>query len=323
MHYITSKSQLHSELSIRASKRAQIRASVSSFIQSQYGIDDVFARIDAFFEPVRKDRPLAVLARQVASVCAEDISFTIGAESLGLQPITIPFGRDAYTSKNHDKLHRVKMPWISWNEKSEMAIEYEKATRVPGSDIEGMPLDRIPIAFSGDLVSYHSDLREQVTGERPPLDVSLLYTDMLRVARKKPPFVYREKGGGETKASVGAEGILDRDRPPASWYYVLYLSWFIDGTYVLFETYDNPLSEVVHAKSLFEDTVGKIITGTGFSPLVVKVPHLSMDMLYCNKHILSDGKAAMAKLSASALALDTNDTVAFFRKIADQVIAYR
>lgn len=323
MYYITSRDQLIAELSSRASKRAEIRASVSSFIQNQYGIEDLFGILDRFFSGIGSGEPHAILARQVASISTEDLSFTVGAKALGLSPLTIPFGRDSYTSRNHDKLHRVKIPWTSWSKKGNLIIEYERATRMTNAEIEGSPLDRIEVPFCGNLVSYHANLRELVTGERPNFDVSSLYVDFLRASSKKPEFVFREHNGREMRTRPDHGLILDRDRPPASWYYVLYLSWFIDGSLILFETYDNPLSEVIHAKSLFEDTVRKIVDGTGIAPLIVKIPHLSMDMLYCNRHILRDGKTALLKLSKTAQSLDTTDTVSFFRHLADQVIGYR
>ena len=324
MHYVTSAAALTDVLKSRASQREEIRTSVESFVREKYGIDDLYRILDGFFGSPSEQGPLAVLARQVASVSTEDISFVVGASALGLRHETIPFGRDAFTARNHDKLRRVRIPWISWSKKGNMVLAHQSITPATNEELEGMPLDRIRTEDGTDMVAYHSRLREIATGRPVRLDVSPLHVELLRAARRKPSFVFRETEQRERRHVMSTESaIFDRDRPPAAWYYVLYLSWFVDGTRVLFETYDNPLSEVAHAKRLFEDAADCIRSGTGFGPIVVKIPHLSNDMLYCNRHILNDGPGAIEALSRAASSFDTSDTVAFFRKIADEVIAYR
>jgi dihydroorotate dehydrogenase len=91
---------------------------------------------------------------------------------------------------------------------------------------------------------------------------------------------------------------------------------------VLFETYDNPLADVPQAKKMFEQAVDEVKRGTGHVPLVVKIPPLSMDMLYCNRHFL-DNRDALSAVRESTEGTDMGDTVRDFRTIADAVIQYR
>jgi hypothetical protein len=61
---------------------------------------------------------------------------------------------------------------------------------------------------------------------------------------------------------------------------------------------------------------------TGFFPLIVKIPALSMDMLQCNRHLLWRNDA-LDILGEQAKRIDTRDTVSFFEKVAESVIQFR
>lgn len=319
--YITSYDALQRALSDRACRREEIRDRVNSFVQSTYGIETMTGILPKFFSFLEKEEPVGFLARQIASVCIEDIAFQVGVHSLGLQPVTAPFGRDSFTSKNHDKLHRIKIPWISWSKKGNMVLAHERACTRNSEELEGVPLDKIVCHDGSILPDFHTNLRKKACLIESTSDVSLLHSYMLAQARNRPRFVYRETANREEKVALVEGAIVEaRDRPPASWYYPYYLSWFVDGSMVLFETYDNPLAEVPHAKMLFEKAMSHVAIGTGFMPLVVKIPPLSKEMLYCNRHML-EGNRVQA-IAEQAIRVDKADTVVFFQSIAESVTRF-
>lgn len=208
--------------------------------------------------------------------------------------------------------------------KSNLVLAHERICGEDNDYLDGIALDRI-ICHSGEsLPEFHQNLRVRANVTATTSDVSELHTFILTNASRRPQFIFRETSSGqEKKLYLKPEDlILKRDRPPSSWYYPYYLSWFIDGTMVLFETYDNPIGDVSHAKVMFEKAMGIVSAGTGFTPLVVKIPPLSKEMLYCNRHLLekSDGMQIIAREAEHE---DTQDTVALFQSIAKSIIRFR
>ena len=173
------------------------------------------------------------------------------------------------------------------------------------------------------LPSFHETLRYLAfTGNNWQYDVSALKTEELKCAEKKPDkvFVRNERG---LDCLTPTSSVIDDEaniRSPASWYYPLYFSWFLDGSMVLLETYENPESAVSEAKDVFVRTMELLKQETGWMPLVLEIPPLSKEMLYLNRHFL-DNSLAVDKITAS-VGNAGNDTVAFCRQIADRVIAY-
>lgn len=322
--YITSKDALQRALSERISRREEARNRVNEFVRTGYGIPAMTEILPRFFSFLHQEEPVAFLARQVASMCVEDVAFEVGARSLGLQPVVVPFGQDTFTKDNHDKLHRVKIPWTSWSKKGHLVLAHERICQGSNDDIEGLPLDRIICGNGESLPRFHQGLRARANITAATTDVSPLHTFLLTNAPSRPQFIFRETAGGRVEKRSLAESdlILTRDRPPASWYYPYYLSWFIDGTMVLFETYDNPIGEVCYAKAMFEKAMHIVTAETGFVPLVVKIPPLSKDMLYCNRHFLEKSDSVQS-IAHKAAGVEVKDTVAFFRSIADAAIAFR
>ncbi len=321
--YLTSYDELQRALEQRRKRSEEIRESANAFAQHRYGIENMLGIVEQSFGFMHKDRSYAFLARQIASVCAEDIAFETGARLMGVEPATVSFVRDAFTRSNHDKLHRVRMPWISWSKKGNLVLAHERICARTNDELEATPLDRIICANGVTLPAYHEDLRTRVGMRGLLSDVSAVQQELLSAARYRPGYLFREVCGKEHKhVLVPGEEIQERDRPPASWYYPLYLSWFLDGSLVLFETYDNPMGDVVHAKSLFERTMQDVTNGTGFAPLIVKIPPLSKEMLYCNRHFL-DEKGGINAVAREAAGVPKNDTVALFQAIAESIIRFR
>ncbi|MES2225915.1 MAG: hypothetical protein V4480_03870 [Patescibacteria group bacterium] len=203
-----------------------------------------------------------------------------------------------------------------------MLTQYVRASSDSNAVLEGVPLDGIICEDGVTLPDYHHELRQKAGMCGPVGDVSRFHTYMLEQARNLPEFVYRINGRSEVRHVLGLDrAILERDRPPSFWYYPYYLSWFMDGTLVMFETYDNPLGGVAQAKDMFERVVRELYEGIGFLPLVVKIPPLSKDMLWCNRHFLEHGDDGT--LAQAAARLPYGDTVQCFQSIAETVISFR
>ncbi len=321
--YLTSYDALQRALQERIRHQAEARERIDDLVRSVYGIDEAMTGVvSKCFGSSQEGVPDAILARQIASMCVEDVAFGVGARRIGLRPVVAPFTRDAFSCRNHDKLCRVKVPWISWSKKGNLVLAHERVSEASNEDLEGRPLDTIVCASGTTLPDFHQALRVRANVATETADVAALHSFMLERACRRPAFVFREVNGREERCELRRdEVVLPRDRPPASWYYLYYLSWFVDGSRVLFETYDNPVGEVSHARELFEGVMRSIAANTGFLPLVVKIPPLSKDMLYCNRHLLR--QSASAELAERVPRSNTTDTVAFFRAIADAVIGFR
>lgn len=319
--YITSYDSLQRALEERARTTTAAREGVKRFLSAEYGFEEPVTIIPPY---VSREHPVAVLPRQIASACAEDIAFTIGAKRLGLTPLTATFVRDAFDSRNHDKYHRVRIPWVEYSRNGVRSVSHEQVSRERIPDLASVPLEQIRCLGGKNLPAHHRDLRAATRLSGPLTDVSGIHTAMLNGAGRKPRYVYRSTGHGRAEERVElreGRGLTGHDRPPASWYYPYYLSWFVDGSAVLFETYDNPIAEVSEARTLFESCFRKVTEGTGFAPLIVKIPPLSNDMLWCNRHLLWDNDG-IPSLEQEAEKLCIRDTVAFFRAIADSAIGY-
>jgi hypothetical protein len=109
---------------------------------------------------------------------------------------------------------------------------------------------------------------------------------------------------------------LDEIRPPSHWYYPIYLSLFLTGEIILFETYENPNGGVPEAKILFEKAMIEVETGTGFLPLVVEIPPLTPSLLQCNRGVLE--KPELLK-GIDLSTINHGSTVSLVNQIADLV----
>lgn len=321
--YATSAAALADIVAERRSRQAEVRARVDEFLERTYGVRDCSALFEQHFRFADQKQPVGVLARQIASVCSEDVAFDIVAHSLRLSPVTATFADDTFSLHNHDKKSRAKAPFIEWSKSGNMVMKYEQISQSPLPELEGKRLGDIACEGGVSLVEHHRALRARIGLDHPTPDVSSLHVRMLEQARHRPSFVYR-KGERDTRCAISTEGILQQaDRPPAEWYYPYYLCWFLDGSAVLFETYDNPEGGVPEAKRLFEKFVERIVSGTGFAPIIAKVPPLTKDMLYCNRHLLAAGRSGLTALREKTSSITDDDITARMRAVADEVIAFR
>lgn len=322
--YITSESELREALAERREKRPLVRARAAEFLRETYGFPETMTILPP---PLRdaEGPPVAVLARQIASVCGEDVAFEVAAEALGLRPMALTFFRDSFTKDNHDKLHRVEVPWSERSvRKGTPMVAYERLSARSNLELDGVPLHAIACANGKALTRVHREFRRAARLRAITYDVSHVHRDALARTTRRPSYVFRYGGNAapeERHSLYEGDAVFPADRPPAEWYYPYYFSWFLDGTMVIFETYDNPIASVAGARDLFGESVRRIVDATGFTPLVVKIPPLSYEMLRCNRHLLWDARA-MTTIREQASRLSRNDTVELMSSIANIVDHY-
>lgn len=285
--YVRTRSQLCEVLQQRIASRDRIGVNIDKFAAEQYGIQHFSRLADKHWQHLYSDVPAGVLCRQIASATVEDVACFIGCVSLGLRPWVGQLSGDRFTTTNSEKVRYVKVPWIEWSRKGHLVKTYEVITTHSMSALEGMVLSRIQTQLGCTLPEWHAQLRSSVFGTRyPVLDFSDFFTDCLMAAGRKPPFVYLENGHGRCEKVLVGMCTSRLARPPANWYYPLYLSLFLDGRMVLLETYEDTRKQVGSMKTLFERLMREFQSRFGMTPIVVQIPE-GDETNYCNKHILS------------------------------------
>lgn len=332
-YYLETPEELEAAIAERKNRQGEIRAALNRWMEEDYGISDMSEVTRAFFQEIGipTDEPVGVLARQIGTVNAEGVAFHLGCEALGMNGVTLNFGMDQFSVHSLDKRAAVDIPWISHsNRKGTRILERERIAR--GADniiaIDQVMLNRIATKHGSMLTEFHHGLRKAFyRSDLPYLDISDLHVRYFRMARPdaRPEFVYvtHESGRAERIPTNNVNGHVAR--PPAKWYYPLYFTWFLDGSMVLFETYENPAGQVAEAKLIFEQAMDLVKAKTGFYPLVARTPILSPDMLFCNRGLLEKPNALEDLRTRTAIvqARQPANIHDFFRGIADEVIGYR
>ena len=332
--YIQTIDELRRIVSERQSHFSQIREATNYWIFREYGIEDYLGLVARHFPFLDNgQKPVALLARQIASICVEDLACILFAKAIGYRQITMPFTRDTFTAANHDKKARIKIPWVEWSKKGNPVRTYQRIFSDKISNLEGKILSSISIKKGLFLQDYHSHMRVRVIPEFAALDivdVSMCHVEALRLSSKGPSFVYENVDGQDIRRyDVGCTDFSRNDnplryRPPAKWYYPLYFSWFLDGSMILLETYENPRGEVAEAKRVFEETMFKIEQNTGYRPIVVEILPLDMDLLSCNKHIYEQGTEAFKMLETKAPNRSSDGSlVNLYANITETVFRFR
>jgi len=328
--YIRTRKEMETLLKERKKFKKEISEKIDFWAEEHYGIKD-FLAIRGKHMPFLKNEnaPYGFLARQIPSVCVEDVACFIGSKKIGLEPISMSFVQDNFSSSNAEKLNRVKIPWSRMTEGGKLIIRYENISTEKIPDIESFVLSGIPTASGETLPEFHAGLRQNVFGkEHRALDISGFWSDCLKESKNKPEFVY-ETGSGKAKKiflkNVSGEIIHKNIRPPSSWYYPLYFSCFLDGSMVLLETYENPNGEVYEAKKLFVRTMNEMKEIVGEYPLVLEIPPLLLEMRCINRDLVESEdwlKEINKKVSFNKFGED-GYLCQFFKNISEVILRYR
>ena len=301
-YYINRVNCFNEVLKSRLEKRVIARLAVDDFIKRRYGIE-CFTHLVHTHLPLLAQNAISlgqsvgVLARQVPGICAEDVAMYLLCRKLGLLPLALSFTRDTFVGMSHDKRHRVNIPWVELSKKDKLVLKYEDISKDGIANIERRRLDSIVVKDRSSLIDYHKSVRQQIFNDSYPMDdVSRFHGELLaRATINRPDAVYRDVDGKDTltPGSYSAEEARTLVvRPPAGWYYPLYLSMFVTGELILLDTYENPEGNVFEAKALFERTMGMLVQECGFMPMVIQTTPLCLDMMFCNRHILATPHSA-------------------------------
>ncbi len=330
-YYINRVGLFNDTLNRRRDKRVFVRQEVDAFVEKRYGIACFTHLIHTHLPLMAQDaigrgQSVGVLARQIPGICAEDVAMYLLCRKLGLLPLALSFTRDTFVTMSHDKRHRVKIPWVEWSRSNNPIVKYEDISVEGIASIERLRLDSISVKTGSSLIGYHESVRHQVFNDSYPMDdVSRLHGELLaRATRCLPDAVYRVVEGRDTlvRGSYTAEEARALVvRPPSQWYYPLYLSMFATGELVLLDTYENPDGGVPEAKALFEKTMNGLMSEYGWMPLVVQTSPLCLDMMFCNRHLLTT--PGSAEILHDRARLWHSTTYDASRHFADMAVTFR
>lgn len=341
-YYVTTIAEAKKAAADRKSKRHQLRPMIDQFIANRYGVKNFSAMV---FDPVvhttgctNEDTTFGVLARQVPGVATEDVACHMLAHQMGFTPLPLAFSRDCFVVQSNDKKYRAQIPFVRWSRKGSLVIEHQKIT--PQKELldrwNMVRMDHVAVdavCGGGVLPMYHRQMYHDTFKYFPGgdvwFDVSMLYAELLASAldaERFPEHVWKQNGDGRDRQCDGSTCPSDEARslilrPSAKWYYCFYLSMFLDGTFVLMETYDNPAGGVPEARKLFEREMDLIERHIGIMPLVVQTFPLEIDMLYVNRHIVEQPDRAATFLQEQKCWSD--NTVKLTRWFADRAIQFR
>lgn len=289
---------------LEIAKSAPRCSELARFMREQYGIDDFDAIVDRHFPKVG-GLELALLPRQVMMPSTETVMAVVLCEMLDLEPCLGGFTTDTYHVASLDKTAALKTTTGYWfrTRAGTLVQEFEKKvlSSEPLAQLGGRILDSI-CTEEGEAVSeLHRRGLTDLFGVDLVRDCSGFFTDVLLAARNKPERVFIRSDDHRSVEVATSEVDLARMnprdiRPPAKWYYPIMFSLFVDKLFLL-ETYENPRGSVSAARELFVQTSDMIREATGRRPRVIQVPPLSKEMLFQNRHVLTDGTTAIGVLS--------------------------
>ncbi|MDP3997798.1 MAG: hypothetical protein Q8P73_04845 [bacterium] len=320
--YVNSRARLAELLEERKGNRERIRQRINEFAAGLYGIEDFMSLVQKHFGSFRaEDICYGTLCRQVVSIMAEDVATYLACPLLGLRPLAMQFVRDVFIKDNPDKLRRIKLPWVSWSKKGNMVMRHERVVSETNEELQSKAFTHITTTGGETLLDYHGRLRRRVFGDSYDTgDVSAFWRDCMFSAARKPSGVYRLLPDGREE-KVGwdrADPVRDDLRPAASWYYPLFCCLFLDGDWVLLETYED-LGNSAKGREIkqgFERWASILEQTVGYSPLVLQLPCDTKTMYY-NRHLLDDGMS----LPRCAKELAGEDNIPeSFKKATDLVL---
>ncbi len=322
-YYIENANDLKEVLAERKSKTREIQKMIGEYVESVYGIK-YFTEITKKHFGISNSSTTSMLLRQVASVSLEDISCFITASVFNLPIIGATLSSDSFTCNSLDKVSRVKIPWISWSKKGNMVKAHDYIIEESMEKLEGRALAHIQTKEGLFLQEHHNQLRNNVFGnDFPQIDCAPLLKHYLHSSHTKPEFVHSTNERGHISQIAFQEEASALVKPPAYWYYPLYYLWFLDGTSVIFETYDSSdRDKNSTVRDFFHQTMDEIQTNLGIHPIVIKILPAFKEIFYCNKHIDQTG---LKKITADFKNRDkkTIKFPEFLEEIADKIINYK
>ncbi len=236
--------KIKEEIEIRRREKAEIRKKIGDYVARKYGIRNFWELVDDFFG---KEEPFSIcLARQIATADIENTSVELLAQwmsknDIPAKALSLSFVNDSYMGSNPEKLHYLKQKILKCGRKR-IYVEGKKiATTKKKSSLDGATLKKIKTLEGHPITEHHSRQREEV-GLEPAVDLSGFFLSLLQecLPEARPSYVFVE-GKDIKELKINTQNLNGHKiiRPPASWYYTLYMFCFLDGDRVLLETTDS------------------------------------------------------------------------------------
>jgi hypothetical protein len=275
--------KLLEEIRVRELNRDAIRKSINDFCFKEYGVCDFFAIADKYLQENTGSNVFKIcLARQVPCQNIEHLAINRLASFLtenGIETMALPmaFARDSYTSSNEYKTSLAKIPHLFRSRKGGLVVKRENILAShQRENVDGKILDRLETENGISLVDFHYSLRKSIFGESDCfVDFSSFVKEIARQSVESgslnmPEYVFIRSGIKEKKVRASEADFSNGQdpRPPADWYYFLYLMLFLDGSCALASTIDEDPRVI----SWFTANIARIEEICGFKPLFVDTP---------------------------------------------------
>ncbi|MFH1656855.1 MAG: hypothetical protein ABH919_00050 [bacterium] len=274
-YYENNRAKLEEELKGRQSRSSEIREAIDAWAEKKYGITKFSWLVD---ERLGKPKGVTtILARQIPTVKLEDVMCSVASRYMEFNPVAFSLTNDRYCCRNFTKYTYIRIPWLLQNQKK-VLIEHELV--VPSSlvnSLEGRILASIATNNGDFLPDFHQKMRDKTfvgSVSYPVKDLSSFLEELVKISIRSGKYdssVFINDEGIEKKVNVKRININKLDeidvRPPAGWYYPLYLSLFLDGRRILLESFDDVPDFQPFQQSMDEE-IGKL----GLNPLILKTP---------------------------------------------------
>lgn len=288
---------LATEVQAYRADAASTEARMDAAFERRFGIRGFGDIVRTWWGP-KTDSLGLCLARQIPTWSSESVGLHLLARHINKQMPCVArplaFTRDSY-GRNPYKDSLVQPRAVKFNKEGkargtkpvilvpppQMAMTLRKnpifqSLRVREGTYFGIEVPEIP------LVELHYLLRSKVLGPEGDVqhDISTFHNATLRASMSTgpegtPEHIYLDRDGEEVRVPARlwfdnrlTQTEMDNARPPASWYYTLYLSMFTTGEHVLVSTLDP-----YKVYPTFYDTCIEVERLTGKLPLVVWVPY--------------------------------------------------
>ena len=277
------KNQLMEEVEVRFKNRGVIRERINEYCFVAYGIDNFFSIADKYLHQDFGGKLLNIcLARQVPCQNIEHLAIAklasfLSENGLSAKAVPMAFARDSFTSNNEYKASLIKIPYLFRGRKGGLIVKKESIlARLHRESIDGKILDQLKTEDGLGLPDFHYALRKNIFGDNDCfVDFSsfvkeVAFQSVESRSVNMPGYVFIRSGMKERKVHpFDADFSNGQDpRPPADWFYFLYLMMFLDGGSALASTVDEDPRVI----AWFSDNMKKIKEICGFSPLLIDTP---------------------------------------------------
>ena len=280
MHFTVES--LRQEVESRTEKKPEINSRMDEICWNEFGISDFSQKVENLLPA--GDLIHFCLSRQVPNINVEHLGMELLIRWLyknGIPAVLSPlsFVEDVYSARNPYKASLVKVPIYKIARNGCPCCQnLSLVANFPGSGMEGMAISKISAKDGSSIPEFHSEWRRLVLGDSGiAADISNFFRQCLlecleNDGKIKPKFIFqRGEDGKEEKIALNRfrlNGNRGNVRPPADWYYLIYLMLFLDGSRALLST----VGDDAKVDSWFQESIRGIKDNVSLEPLIVDIP---------------------------------------------------